>query len=109
MRMILNRVVFRSLLVLVFALSLTAAPFVSAQSDPRTGIQRVIDEAFNQGQLDVIDEVFAENYVSHPDDGDRDAFKANILAQRDAMPDLHASADLITVEGEWAAFRFTQD
>ncbi len=52
---------------------------------------RVIDEGFNRGNLDALDELVAPDLVehqagSHPG---RDGLKADIAALRTAFPDLH--------------------
>lgn len=75
----------------------------------RETILRITEEGFNQGNLDVIDELFAEDYVSYDNngvEGDRESFKAFILAAHEAMPDYEAGIDLMVVEGDWMAFRF---
>ena len=53
--------------------------------------RRVIEEAFNQGNLDVMDEVTADGFVDHdPIMGDQglDAAKQSIAGYRAAFPDL---------------------
>jgi predicted ester cyclase len=54
--------------------------------------RRVIEEGFNQGNLDVLDEVCAEGFVDHdPLTGDQDVagVKRNMAGYRESFPDLH--------------------
>jgi steroid delta-isomerase-like uncharacterized protein len=53
--------------------------------------KRVMEEAFSQGNLDVIDEVCADGYVDHDPlmgDQDADGVKRTIAGYREAFPDL---------------------
>jgi steroid delta-isomerase-like uncharacterized protein len=72
----------------------------------RTDIQRVIDEAFNQGNMAVVDELFAEDYISHPDEIDREGFKAQVTALRTAMPNGQSHIEHLLVEGCDVFFAF---
>jgi len=99
---------------LLLASFATALPTISRaysdEDDNRETILRVINEVFNQGNVNVFDEVTTPDYVTHNPDGstsDREATKQTILAFRAAMPDLNASADPIIAEDEWVAFRLT--
>ena len=63
--------------------------------------RRILEEAFNQGNLDAIDEVCAEGFVDHDPvmgDQDREASKQTIASYREAFPDIE-----ITVEDAFAA------
>jgi predicted ester cyclase len=89
-------------LLLVVSLTIPALAQDAAACDEtevRTNVQRVIDEGFNQGNLAIIDEVFAEDYVSHPNETDREGFKGGIQAIRAAIPNGHSSVDHVLVEG----------
>ena len=96
---------------IVSTIALTAQ--VGAQDDMEQAhkavVVRVIDEAFNQGILDVFEEGFAPDYVFHSPGGDESAedFMGFIMAARAAFPDLQATADPVIAEGEWVALRFT--
>lgn len=65
----------------------------------RGNIQRVIDEGFNQGNVAVVDELFAENFISFPNNQDRIGFSNQIGAMRTAMPSGLTSIDHLLVEG----------
>jgi SnoaL-like polyketide cyclase len=53
---------------------------------------RVMEEAFNRGNLDVVDELVAPDFFSHeaPDARGPEGFKATPRWLRAAFPDLHA-------------------
>lgn len=105
-------VTYRNLRFVVLAIIvMLVIPFVAfAQQDantPAARIQRLMNEGFNQGNINVVDELFAENYIVHPSGGNRDAFKESAIALRGMFPDVHAQADDIVSQGNWASFRFT--
>jgi predicted SnoaL-like aldol condensation-catalyzing enzyme len=55
-------------------------------------VHRMFDEVINAGKLDVIGELFAEDFIDHGPTGDskgRDAFRAMVAAWRAAAPDVH--------------------
>jgi steroid delta-isomerase-like uncharacterized protein len=57
---------------------------------------RLIEQAFNQGSLNVIDEVCSDDFVGHDaiaGDQDREASKQSIAAYRNAFPDIHIAID----------------
>ena len=61
-------------------------------SDNISSSRRVVDEAWNNGNLAVIDEVCADDFVAHDvalGDHDRETAKNLIAGYRDAFPDLH--------------------
>ena len=72
----------------------------------RESIQELVEQAFNQGNVEIVDEGYTADYISHPPETVEE-FKQAILALRAAMPDLVAATDMIVVEGNMAAFRFT--
>lgn len=102
------------LLLMLVVMSLALPSLLLAQDDTSEKhiqtIQRITAEAFNAGDLDVVDELFADDYVSYDPtgaEGDRESFKAFVSAFREAMPDFEATVDLFVVNGDWMAFRFT--
>jgi predicted ester cyclase len=66
--------------------------------------RRLIEEFVNGGNLAVVDEVFASDFVNHPAPaagGDhREAVKQIIVAGRAAFPDLHATIAHLVAEGD---------
>ena len=72
--------------------------------------RRVIEEAFNQGNVEVLDEVCADSYVDHDPllgDQDRDAAKQSIATYREAFPDLHFEIDDIFAADDKVVMRWT--
>jgi len=73
--------------------------------------RRVIDEAWNRGELSTIDEVFAPDYVEHnprPGQGPGiDGYKGGILMLRTAFPDLRLEVHELIAEGDRVAVRYT--
>ena len=69
-------------------------------------VRRVFEEAFNQGELAVIDEAIAPGGVDHqhPDEPSfREHLKDVVQAMREAFPDLHFEIVQMLGEGEWVA------
>lgn len=76
-------------------------------SDVKAILQRVFDEIVNDGRLEVADELFAEDFVSHGPMGDmegREAFKSVVAQWLSAVPDLHCVVQKVIVEGDFAAW-----
>ena len=72
--------------------------------------RRVLEEGFNTGDLDVIDEVCAENFVGHDamtGDQDREAAKQSMAGYRAAFPDLHFTIEDIFAAGDKVAIRWS--
>ena len=70
-------------------------------------VHRVFDEVINGGNLDVIDELFAEDFVDHGPLGDapgRDAFKDVVSRWRAAVPDVHCVVDTLITDGDIVAW-----
>jgi steroid delta-isomerase-like uncharacterized protein len=84
---------------------------VSAESNTAAA-RRVVDEGFNEGRLEVVDEVCAPDVVTHdpaePEDvRGTEAHKARIDAYRIAMPDLVVTIDSIIGSDDLVASRWT--
>jgi steroid delta-isomerase-like uncharacterized protein len=72
--------------------------------------RRVIEEAFGQGNLDVIDEVCAEDFVDHdPIMGDQDMaeIKQTIASYREAFPDLSFTIEDVFAAGDKVVIRWS--
>jgi predicted ester cyclase len=72
--------------------------------------RRFIEEAFNQGNLDVIDELSGDGFVDHdPMMGDQDAegTKQSIAGYRQAFPDLHCTIEDIVDAGDKVIYRWS--
>lgn len=75
-------------------------------------IRRTFEEIFNQGDLDVADEILSPNYVGHdpalPEDmHGPESFKQFVAQMRSAFPDIHITIDDQFAEGDKVVTRFT--
>lgn len=75
--------------------------------DVRATLERMFEEVINQGDMEVADELFAEDFVDHGPLGDiqgRDAFKALVQQWRGAVPDVHCTVENVFSEGDMAGW-----
>jgi steroid delta-isomerase-like uncharacterized protein len=74
-------------------------------------IRRYIEEAWNKGNVNIIDQLMAENYARHmagPEPPlNREGQKQRIRAFRRAFPDFHLTIDDMIAERDEVAFRMT--
>jgi len=83
-----------------------------AQTEANKAIERrVFEEIWNEGVLDVADEVFAPNAVLHglvaDDLAGPEAFKQTVAAYRAAIPDIHWAVEDQIAEGDMVVTRLT--
>ena len=69
--------------------------------------RRLIEEGFSQGKLEVLDDVFARNFIEHQDGfvpPNVEGVKGAIVSLRTAAPDLKLTIEEIIASGEktWA-------
>jgi steroid delta-isomerase-like uncharacterized protein len=81
-------------------------------SENKALVRRFYDEAWDQGKLDVIDEVFAENYVRHDLRSTEalpgpEGMKRITADFRAAFPDLRFEVEIMVAEDEFVAARWT--
>jgi steroid delta-isomerase-like uncharacterized protein len=72
--------------------------------------RRGLEEAFNSGNLDVIDETSSEDFVNHdPLAGDQDAeaSKQQVATYREAFPDLEITIEEIFAAGDKVVMRWS--
>ena len=72
-------------------------------SDSKALVERMFDEIINKGNIDLADELFAEDFVDHGPMGDvhgREAFKELVARWRDAVPDVHCEVMHLFAEGD---------
>jgi predicted ester cyclase len=70
-------------------------------------LRRMFDEIINEGNLDVADELFAEDFIDHGPMGDvqgREAFKGLVAQWRAAVPDVRCELENIFSEGDLAGW-----
>ncbi len=73
-------------------------------------VLRFFEEAFNQGNLAVIDELIAPRLVYHAPDGDisgLDGTKQLVAGVRTAFPDFQVRPQDVVTEGDKVVIRFT--
>ncbi len=73
-------------------------------------VRRLIEAAWNQGNLAVIDELIAPDYVLHidaPGPGGREGYKQDVAMHRSAFPDLQFTIDDLVAEGDKVVLRAT--
>lgn len=73
-------------------------------------LKRFISEV-NKGNFDVMDELFAEDFVdrypAHGETPNREGVKRVLAGSRNTFPDFHWSLEDILAEGDKVAYRFT--
>jgi steroid delta-isomerase-like uncharacterized protein len=72
--------------------------------------RRGLEETFNEGNLDVIDEISSDDFVGHdPLAGDQDteAAKQQVATYRDAYPDLEMTIEEIFAAGDKVVIRWS--
>lgn len=74
-------------------------------------IRRFVEEAFNEGNLDVADEVYAGSYTYHgpgePEERTPEGARRFVAVYRAAFPDLHTDVEDVISEGDTVAYRWT--
>jgi len=74
--------------------------------DLKAIVRRYVEEPWNQGKLDTLDELCDPNFTLHGLGG-LEAFKAAIRDYRMAFPDTHFTIEEMIAEGDKVAFRWT--
>jgi steroid delta-isomerase-like uncharacterized protein len=80
--------------------------------DNAEAARRILEEGFNEGRLEVFDEVCAPDVVSHDPAQPEDvlgieAHKERVRGYRTAMPDLHVTLEDVVSAGDKVATRWT--
>lgn len=77
----------------------------------KTKFLRVVDEAWNHGNLDALDELHSPEYTEHhapfPDVEGLEAFKQMVAGARTTYPDFHITIHELIFEGEKLAARWS--
>jgi steroid delta-isomerase-like uncharacterized protein len=81
-------------------------------ADTKAIARRFLEEAFNSGNLDVVGELVAPEFVNHdaalPEPGvGIEAAKASITGYREAFPDLRLTIEQQLAEGEYVTTRWS--
>jgi steroid delta-isomerase-like uncharacterized protein len=72
--------------------------------------KRGLEEAFNRGNLSVMDQDTTESFVNHDPimgDQDRESSKQSIASYREAFPDIHIAIEEIFDAGDKVVMRWT--
>jgi len=84
-----------------------------APGDPEENkaiLRRVVEEIFNQGNLDLVDELYATDYIYHIPPNpvhDTEGFRQMLAMYLIAFPDFHMTIEDIFAEGDKVVSRFT--
>ncbi len=75
-------------------------------------VRRDPEELWTEGDLDVIEEIYAEEFVLHdpaaPDEPrDRDDYRDYVETYREAFPDVEYEVEDVIADGETATLRYT--
>lgn len=80
----------------------------SSELDPKEVARRYVEVAWNDGDVDAMDEVLTEHQVYHDPAGDGEEplseFKQFIQGYHQAFPDLHFAVDTYIAEGDLVSF-----
>ncbi len=83
----------------------------SNEEELRGMILRVVEEAWNQGKMEVLDEEFATEYVYHqspsPDIEGLEAYKQYIVDTRNSYPDFKLTIEEMIIKGDKIVVRGT--
>jgi steroid delta-isomerase-like uncharacterized protein len=83
----------------------------SADTEANKALVLRLLEVFNEGNLDVADEIFATDFVNHhpsrPDVTDLESYKAWVVENRTAFPDFHVEIHYMVAEGDKVAAGWT--
>jgi steroid delta-isomerase-like uncharacterized protein len=83
----------------------------AAPEDHKRVVRRVIEEAWNKGEMAVVNEVVAPDYVFRVAAGQEykgpEGLAQSVKMYRTAMPDFHITIDDILADGDRVACRFT--
>lgn len=77
----------------------------------KAAVHRFVEEGYNGGNMSVLDELFAINFVNHdpahPDVRDLEGLKQLFTAHRATFPDARISIESLVAEGDTVVKRFT--
>jgi steroid delta-isomerase-like uncharacterized protein len=78
--------------------------------DIKAKFRRVVEQAWNKGNLDTLDELHSPDYIEHnppfPDVDGLDAFKQAVAGTHKTYPDFHLTIHELILEGDKLAARW---
>jgi steroid delta-isomerase-like uncharacterized protein len=83
---------------------------MSKEEKNKAVLHRHVEEVFNQGKLEVADEIISPDYVYHGPAGEfkgPEGFKQMVTMTRKALPDIHYTINDMVAEGDKVAVRYT--
>ena len=73
--------------------------------------RRYVEDGFNAGSMEALDELFAPNFVNHdpgaPAVRDLEGLKESMRLMHQAFPDIQTSIDALLADGDYVTKRFT--
>ena len=79
-----------------------------ATAKNKATVQRIIEEIINEGRLEMVDELIAEEYVDHAGGPHgRDGYRQSVAVVRAAFPDLRMTIEDLVAEGEKVVARLS--
>ena len=82
-----------------------------SEEENKATLMRFAEESVNKGNLDIVGEFFADNFVNHfaPPDSPKgpEGMRQTLAAGMAAFPDLHVTVDDVIAEGDKVMFRAT--
>jgi len=92
--------------------SLTTTPELSSQRPNERTIQRLVDEVLNDGNTEVLSEIFAPGYMGHLPASETtwpsltvESYNELAILLRNAIPDIRVIPEIVISDGEWVAMR----
>lgn len=84
----------------------------TTQADTKEIVRQMNEEVWGEGDLDLIDEYVAEDYVEHNTASPRDihgpdGYRENVEMVRAAFPDMDVIVEDIIADGDKVAYRYT--
>jgi len=95
------------LLVIGLSISLTASDKLA---ENKAVVRHCADEIFSQGKLDLVDQLYAPNYVYHGPDGEMkgpESVTQAVTMYRTAFPDIRVKVEDFIAEGDKVVARYT--
>lgn len=99
------------MLIVSACVAVTPTPAPPAENPNKAVVRRVVDEVWNAGNLDAVDELYAADYIDHtPLPGQAqgiEGVRETVTAFRSAFPDMELTVEDMVAEGDTVVTRFT--
>ena len=76
------------------------------REENRRSVQKLFESCFNQGDLGLLDQLVAPDYVGPRGDKGPAGFRGIVVGLRTAFPDIHYTIDDLVAEGDRVAVRW---